>query len=106
MLFVASVVSLLSVCFACSPEGDANLPRAEDLVGKTYYSHAVVIGRAVMIYPTPELSHNAYTVNLQVSSLFEVPYKSRDKNAMYPQRVKVSMLIHTCPHRPLVNINP
>lgn len=57
----------IAVLLACSPEGEEGNPT--DIVGKVYFSHAVVIGRVVMRYPTPNLSPNAYTVTMQVECI-------------------------------------
>ena len=61
---------LLGLALACSPEGMIGMPNAQDIVGKVYYSHAVVSGRVILITPTPMLSPSSYTVRLQVSASF------------------------------------
>lgn len=69
--FACLLVCALRLGQACSPEGLADQPGPSDLVGKTYFSHAVVIGRVTSIYPTPRLSPQAYTVKMQVECVIK-----------------------------------
>lgn len=64
---------------ACSPEGEMYLPK--DSVGNVYFSHAVVVGRIINLFPTPMLSPNSYTVTMQVDCVIkDVKDKVQDRH--------------------------
>ena len=64
ILLATLTIWAVSATLGCSPEGEEGKPT--DILGKVYFSHAVVIGRVVMLYPTPLISPSAYTITMQV----------------------------------------